>query len=143
LRAALLDSSVVALSTGLREVMLPALKVVVLRPRFRVWKRGIQLVVLSTLLFQALALGPRSGVSRKVSPPAQAMAEPSPPRVLAGAPFSRVPLRPERSEPLIWPMPIRETPAWAEVARGRTRVAGTRTARRRLANMDGFLEGWT
>ena len=133
----MLDSRVVASSTGLRVAMLPALNVVVLRPRLMVWKRGIQLVVLSTALFQALALGPRSGVSRKVSPPAQAMAEPSPPRMLAEAPFSRVPLRPDRSEPLIWPMPIRETPAWALKEKGRARAAGMAAASRRLANTGG------
>src|SRR3954451_2896470 len=43
------------------------------------------------------AFGPRSGAARKVLPPAQAKPEPMPPSRSAGTPFSRFPVRPDKS----------------------------------------------
>src|SRR5690349_15847544 len=83
------------------------------------------------------AFGPRSGSPRKVLPPAHAKPEPSPPRRLAGTPFSSVSPRPERS--VVPPLasvtfPTASSLTWA--AAGRT--ATIPDSRARAATNDGL-----
>lgn len=60
-------------------------------------KRPMYDVVSSTVEFQGVAFGPRSGSARNVLPPAHASPEPIPPSTFADMPFSNVPESPDRS----------------------------------------------